>query len=277
MNKMNKRRKPKIRDLRKKGIYIIPNLFTSGNLFCGVFAIISVFNAEYVTAATAILVASIFDMLDGKLARLTKTTSRFGVEYDSLADLVSFGVAPGLLVYSWGLRTYGRLGWVAVFLFIVCGALRLARFNVQVSGAESKHFVGLPIPAAASLVATTIMLDSYILQLGKEVRPILMLTLVYLLAFLMVSNIRYRSFRDLNLRDRKPFGALVGLVLILLVLVTAPQVMLFSGIALYVLSGMTERSVVALHRRFNKKSTGNLPYSEEEIDDIEDKEIVLKH
>lgn len=273
---MRKKRKPKIRELRKKGIYIIPNLFTSGNLFCGVFAVISVFNGHFDMAATAILIATVFDLLDGKLARLTNTTSRFGVEYDSLSDLVSFGVAPALLAYSWGLRSYGRLGWVAVFLFIVCGALRLARFNVQVSGAESKGFVGLPIPGAATLVATTINLDSYILHFGKEVRPVLMLAVIYLLAFLMVSNIRYRSFKDLNLRDRKPFGALVGLVLGLMILVTAPQVMLFSAILLYVLSGITERPVVALYRQLRKKPIGDSPL-QEEIEDIEDKEIILKH
>ncbi|HIE64519.1 MAG: CDP-diacylglycerol--serine O-phosphatidyltransferase [Nitrospira sp.] len=275
---MRKKKKRPIRELRKKGIYLIPNLFTSGNLFCGVFAIISVFNGHFSTAATAILIATVFDMLDGKLARLTNTTSRFGLEYDSLSDLVSFGVAPALLAYSWGLQSYGRLGWVAVFLFIVCGALRLARFNVQVSGPESKGFIGLPIPAAATLVATTITLDGYILDFGKEVRPVLMLGVIYVLAFLMVSNIRYRSFKDLNLRDRKPFGALVGLVLILLVLVTAPQVMLFSAIFLYVLSGITERPLIALYRKFGKQPPeDSLLQAEEEIEDIEDKEIILKH
>lgn len=274
---MNQKKRPEMKELRRKGIYIIPNLFTSGNLFCGVFSIIAVFNAEYVMAAIAILAASIFDSLDGKLARLTKTTSRFGVEYDSLADLVSFGVAPGLLIYSWALSGYGRLGWVAVFLFIVCGALRLARFNVQVSGPESSDFVGLPIPAAASLIATLVMLDSYILHFGKEIRPVLTLAVTYLLAFLMVSNIRYRSFKKFNLKDRKPFGVLVSLVLLLLVLVTAPQVMLFSLFAIYVLSGVTEKPVVALYNRLSKKTGEAPPPAGEGIEDIEDKEIFLKN
>ncbi|HLG22414.1 MAG TPA: CDP-diacylglycerol--serine O-phosphatidyltransferase [Candidatus Manganitrophaceae bacterium] len=273
---MNQRKKPEMRELGKKGVYIIPNLFTSGNLFCGVFAVISVFNAEYVMAAIAILSASIFDSLDGKMARLTKTTSRFGVEFDSLADLVSFGVAPGLLIYSWALSSYGRLGWVAVFLYIVCGALRLARFNVQVSGPESKDFVGLPIPAAASLIATSVMLDNYILHFGKEIRPVFILTLTYLLAFLMVSTIRYRSFKNFNLRDRKPFSLLVSLILLLLVLLTAPQVMLFSLFALYALSGVTEKPVVALYHRVYKRAEEG-PLSEGEVDDLEDKEIILKH
>jgi CDP-diacylglycerol--serine O-phosphatidyltransferase len=153
----------------------------------------------------------------------------------------------------------------------------LARFNVQVSGPESKDFVGLPIPAAASLVATTVMLDNYILHFGKEIRPILMLTLTYVLAFLMVSNIRYRSFKNFNLRDRKPFGVLVGVVLAFLVFVTAPQVMLFSVFALYVLSGVTERPLVAVYHRLYKRPEGDLLTPEEEIEDIEDKEIILKH
>ncbi len=272
---MRKKRGYPIREFRKKGIYIIPNLFTSGNLFCGVFAVISVFNAEFSKAAIAILLASIFDTLDGKLARLTKTTSKFGVEYDSLADMVSFGVAPGLLVYSWALGPYGRLGWVAVFLYIVCGALRLARYNVQISDAESKDFVGLPIPAAASFIATLVMLDSYILHFGKEILPSLILAVTYVLAFLMVSTIRYRSLKGFNLRDRKPFGVLVGLVLVLLVFVNSPQVMLFTLFALYVVSGLTERPVKMLYQRFNKKPR-EVFHEVDDIEDIQDKEIIVK-
>lgn len=265
-----------MREYRRKGVYIIPNLFTSGNLFCGVFAVISVFNAEYVVAAVAILVAAIFDSLDGKMARFTKTTSRFGVEYDSLADLVSFGVAPGLLIYSWALSSYGRLGWVAVFLFIACGALRLARFNVQVGSVDSGHFVGLPIPAAASLISTIVMFDSYILRLGGEVKPILILSVTYLLAFLMVSNIRYRSFKNLNLRDRKPFSAFIGVLLFILVLAAYPQATLFFVFALYVLSGILERPLLALvHQLRRPAASGTLPL--DEVEDIEDKEIILKH
>lgn len=278
---MKRRRRPKIRDLSRKGIYIIPNLFTSGNLFCGVFAIIAILDGKYITAAISILVAMVFDMLDGKLARLTKTTSRFGVEYDSLSDLVSFGVAPGLLAYTWALRSYGRFGWVALFLFVVCGALRLARFNVQISGPESKDFVGLPTPAAAGLIATMVIFDGNVISFGQESRPFIVLSVAYLLAFLMVSHIRYRSFKNLNLRDRKPFMVLVGILLVFLVLITVPQVTLFMLCALYVLSGISEKPLVALYRRIQEQSAKTQDdtdvYSDEEVEDIEDKEILLKH
>ena len=256
---MKRRKRGKIRDLRQKGIYILPNLFTSGNIFGGVFSIIASLQGNYLTAATAILVAAIFDALDGKLARLTHTTSRFGVEYDSLSDLVSFGVAPGLLAYAWALQSSGRLGWMALFLFVVCGALRLARYNIQVAGPEQHDFVGLPTPAAAGLVATLILFDGEVISFGTEIRPAMMLTLTYLLAFLMVSNVRYRSFKKVNLRDKKPFNVLVGIVLILMVLVTIPQIMLFCLSVIYVFSGVLEPPLTALYRKLDEPSAAG-PY-----------------
>lgn len=243
----------RVGELRRKGVYIIPNLFTSGNLFCGVFAIIATFNANYVAAAIAILSATLFDVLDGKLARLTHTTSRFGGEYDSLADVVSFGVAPGMLAYAWALGSLGRLGWAAVFLYIACGALRLARYNVQSTGAERHDFVGLPIPAAAGLVASLVIFDSHILNFGKEVRPGLIVGLIYTLAFLMVSTFSYRSVQGLHLRDRKPFGLLVGTLLAALLFIVAPQIMLFACFGLYVLSGVVEKPIAALYHSITKK------------------------
>jgi len=127
----------------KKGVYILPNLITMGNMFCGFFAIVSAFNGAFFRAAVAILIAAVMDGLDGKVARLTNTSSRFGMEFDSLADLVSFGVAPAILIYAWALKPFGRFGWAAAFLFAVCGAMRLARFNVQADSSESKNFTGL--------------------------------------------------------------------------------------------------------------------------------------
>ena len=182
----------------RKGVYILPNLFTTGNLFCGFWAIISVFHEKFEYAAYAILLASVFDVLDGKVARLSGATSKFGVQYDSLADLVSFGIAPALLTFSWALRPYGKFGWLAAFLFVVCGALRLARFNVQSASGEVKYFKGLPIPAAALMIALTILLYLELIETGW-VKDIAVLAMIYVLAFLMVSNIRYFSFKEFDL------------------------------------------------------------------------------
>jgi len=241
---------------RGKGIYLLPNLFTTANLFCGFYAIVAAFNADYITASIAVLIAMVFDVLDGKVARLTHATSRFGVEYDSLSDMVSFGVAPGVLIYLWALNGYGKLGWLAVFLFVACGAMRLARFNVQAATVESKYFVGLPIPAAAGAVVTTIIFDHHILGMGKEVRPMVILLLTYVLAYLMVSGIRYRSIKEFNLRERKPFSFLVGAILVLLVFVAEPQIMLFAFFALYALSGLVEQFLFPLFKPLGARKTG---------------------
>jgi CDP-diacylglycerol--serine O-phosphatidyltransferase len=255
---MTPRKKRRISELGKKGIYILPNLFTTGNLFCGVFAIRAVINKQYVSAAMAILIASIFDSLDGKLARMTKTTSRFGTEYDSLSDVVSFGVAPGFLFYAWGLTDFGRLGFLALSLYIACGAMRLARFNAYNATEESDRFIGLPIPAAASLIATLVIFDDYLLRFSKEIRPIVVLSMIYALAFLMVSTIPYRSFKNLRLKDQQPFSVLVATVLILPVLFIAPQAMFFGITLLYVLSGIVEKPAVALYHLVHKKTDKDL-------------------
>ncbi len=188
----------------EKGVYILPNLFTTGNLFCGFWSIISVFQEHYFYGAVAILLAAIFDVLDGKVARLAGATSKFGIQYDSLADLVSFGIAPAVLAFSWALRPYGRFGWFAAFLFVACGALRLARFNVLAAVGDTKYFKGLPIPAAASMVSLVILLYLRLIETGW-IKDIVILGMIYVLAFLMVSTIRYFSFKELNLARRKPF------------------------------------------------------------------------
>jgi CDP-diacylglycerol--serine O-phosphatidyltransferase len=241
---MKKRRTPiKMR----RGIYILPNLFTTGNLFCGFWAIISVFQEKFFYAAVAILLACVFDILDGKVARLSGATSKFGVQYDSLADLVSFGIAPALLAFSWALRPYGKFGWLAAFLFVVCGALRLARFNVQSSSGEVKYFKGLPIPAAASMIALTILLYLRLIE-TDWVKDIVILVMIYILAFLMVSNIRYFSFKELDLARRKPFSIFIFVILSMIVIVMEPTIVLFGFILLYVFSGP-----VSMVRAWRKK------------------------
>jgi len=220
----------------RKGIYILPNLFTTGNLFCGFWAVISVFQEKFFYAAVAILLACVFDILDGKVARLSGATSKFGVQYDSLADLVSFGIAPALLAFSWALRPYGKFGWLAAFLFVVCGALRLARFNVQSSSGEVKYFKGLPIPAAASMIALTILLYLRLIE-TNWVKDIVILVMIYVLAFLMVSNVRYLSFKELNLAKRKPFSIFIFVILSMIVIIMEPTIVLFAFILFYVFSG----------------------------------------
>jgi CDP-diacylglycerol--serine O-phosphatidyltransferase len=219
-----------------RGVYLLPNLITAGSLFAGFYVIILSADGNFERAAWFILVSGILDGLDGKIARLTGTTSKFGVELDSLADLVAFGVAPGVLMYTWALRGFGKLGWLAAFLFVVCGALRLARFNVQVETVESKRFVGLPIPAAAGIVATCVLLF-YELGGSGTVRQVSIMMLLYVLAFLMVSNISYYSFKDPDLFKRQPFVFLVLGIVLLIVIVAQPVIMLFSIGCIYMVSG----------------------------------------
>jgi len=221
----------------RQGIYLIPSLFTAGNIMCGFFSVLSTFNGEYVQAALFIIFANILDGVDGYVARLTKTTSQFGVELDSLADVVSFGVAPGILVYFWALVPWGTWGWLAASTYVVCGALRLARFNVQARGASKGHFVGLPIPAAAQMITSTILLYYYLGGDGAPNKQIILLLVIYGLALLMVSGFQYFSLKNNKLRKRFPIWTLVlGIVLIKLA-VAEPQVMFFTSFLLYTLSG----------------------------------------
>lgn len=224
------------RENLRKGVYLLPNLITSGSLFAGFYVIIASTNGDFVRASWFILLSAILDGLDGKVARLTGTTSKFGVELDSLADVVAFGVAPGVLMYTWALKPFGKLGWLAAFIYVVCGALRLARFNVQVSTVESKRFIGLPIPAAASIVATCVLLF-YELGGSGEIKKVSVVVLVFLLAFLMVSNIQYFSLKDPELFKRQPFIMLVLAIVLLIVVVAQPEIMFFTIGMCYLASG----------------------------------------
>lgn len=220
----------------KKGIFIVPNIFTSLNIFCGFYAVIASIDGEFVSAAVAILIAAVFDVLDGKIARATNSTSKFGVEYDSLADVISFGLAPGVMMYLWALHPMGRIGWLASFLFMVCGALRLARFNSQVGSVSSDYFVGLPIPGAACMAATTILFFNRLGIQGSSY-PVAILILLYILSFLMISTIRYYSLKTPGLFHRMRFNVLVTAVLILIFIASQPQIALFSFGIVYLISG----------------------------------------
>jgi len=220
----------------RRGVFLLPNLLTTGGLFSGFYSIVATMNGDYLLAAWFVLIAAIFDGLDGKVARMTNTTSKFGVEYDSLADLVAFGVAPGLMMYSWALKPFGKFGWLAAFLYVVCGALRLARFNVQINTVESKRFVGLPIPAAAGMAASLVIFFFHMGGTG-EIKKVSVLLLIYVLAALMVSNIRYYAFKDPELFRRQPFGFLVLAIIFIIVIVAAPEIMIFAMACTFVSSG----------------------------------------
>ncbi len=216
-------------------VYILPNLITTGNLFFGFYSIILALSGHFEKAAYAIVGAAIFDLLDGRVARLTRSTSKFGAEYDSLCDLVSFGVAPAMLLYLWALEPFGRMGWIASFLFLTGGALRLARFNVQAHVVEKAYFQGLPIPMSAGIVASSVLAFGDLNLQPKGSLVLLLMTV--LLGALMISSFRYRSFKDLDLKQRMPFRYLVLGVLILSLVAYRPEVNLFLLFATYAFMG----------------------------------------
>jgi len=221
----------------RMGVYLIPGLFTAGNLICGFFSLISTFHGSYLEATYFIIIANIFDGLDGYAARLTRSTSQFGVEFDSLADVVSFGVAPGMLVYFWALAPWGTWGWLAACTYVVCGALRLSRFNVQSTGPAKGHFVGLPIPAAAEMIAAIVVIYYFLGGEGAPHKRITLLLVIYGLAVLMVSSFPYFSLKNSDLRKRLPFWMLVSGVILITLFIAEPQVMFFTLFFSYTLSG----------------------------------------
>ena len=209
----------------RKGIHILPSLFTTGNVFCGFYAFVAVLNEDFYHAAWAIVVGMIFDGLDGRIARLTKTTSAFGMQYDSLADIITFGMAPAFLAYAWVLKPFGRLGWMAAFLFLLCAALRLARFNVTKPDIHGSYFIGLPSPAAAVVVASIVI--AFEDWFATRINPFIMVMVIYGLAFLMVSNIKYPAFKKLDFKKRVAFSRFLFVILFFYVLATIPRVALF--------------------------------------------------
>jgi len=243
----------------RKGIYLLPNLITLSSMFAGFYSIIASFNSDYERAAWAILVASVFDVLDGWVARMTHTATRFGIEIDSLSDAISFGVAPGVLVYSWSLQSFGKIGWLGAFFMVACAALRLARFNVQMGSEEKKHFTGLPSPAAALMIATTVLAYQEVIDTLKEMHlagladmislDYWVLAMTFIVAGLMVSNITYHSVKEANLKERRPFGLLVAIVALLVVVAYHPALVLFLISLAYVLAGIGEALLKLLKRQ----------------------------
>lgn len=215
-------------------VYILPNLITTFSLFSGFYSIVSSINGKFVHAAIAIIVAAIFDTLDGRVARMTGTTSKFGQEYDSLSDLISFGAAPALLAYLWVLKPFGRYGWIAAFLYVATTALRLARFNSQIEETPKNVFVGLPCPAAAAMIASSVLFCGFICTVQSEYLNIIMLFAVYLLSYLMVSTHHYCSFKQISRPNT--FQFMVGTVLFFIIIATEPQITLFLLFVGYILS-----------------------------------------
>ncbi len=251
----------------RRGIYLLPNLFTTAALFAGFYAILAAVNNRFEIAAVAIFVAMLLDGVDGRVARLTKTQSAFGAEYDSLADMVSFGLAPALVIYIWSLHGLGKLGWLAAFIYTASGALRLARFNTQVGIADKKYFQGLPSPSAAAIVAGSVWLGvDYGLDGATLVWPAAILTT--LAGLLMVSNFRYHSFKEIDFHGKVPFIVLVVVMIGLAIIQTHPPTVLFLLFLAYAISGPV-LTLIQLRRHREQRASPERMDGEEEGDEDE--------
>lgn len=233
--------------VRHRGVYLLPNMFTTGALFCGFYAVVSAMHGNFTHAAVAIFAAMLLDSMDGRVARLTNTQSAFGEQYDSLADMVSFGVAPALVVFSWTLHDLGRWGWAAAFIYTACAALRLARFNTQIGVVDKKYFIGLASPAAAAVVASMVWV-------WDDIKPadgwaILIAVVTAFTGLLMVSNFRYTSFKSLDFRGRVPFGFMLLIVMVFALLIIYQQLGLLALAVIYGLSAPVYWAYRVLFRR----------------------------
>lgn len=250
---------------RRRGIYLLPSAFTVANVFCGFYAIVSSIRGELAFAGILLGVAILLDTLDGRVARFANASSDFGREFDSLADQVSFGVAPMVVAYGWGLSLWPRLGWLVGFLFVICGAMRLARFNIQQPTTDRRFFVGLPIPAAAGLIAALVYRFPEPMGSRTEALPILALVLV--LSLLMVSKMRYYSFKDFDIRRRQPHLVILFLALVIVAVFTHPQAMLLIMASTYVVSGFVLKAWSVLFGSKPQPSTGGAPSEPADIKD----------
>jgi CDP-diacylglycerol---serine O-phosphatidyltransferase len=239
----------------RKGIYILPNTLTLCGMFMGFYSILASLKGLYVDASWAIIIAMVFDGLDGWVARLTHSTTRFGIELDSLSDLVAFGVAPAVMLFKWNLASYGRIGWSAAFLFMACGALRLARYNVQMGSAESKSFTGMPIPGAATIVATMVIFYHEIWE-TVPAKNIYILLLTFILAVLMVSTLRFHGAKEIDFSKRKPFWILVAIVVAFALIVMHPPIALFIFAMIYLFEGIIENIFLFYRRKKQRNKAG---------------------
>lgn len=238
--------------VRNRGIYLLPNLLTTAGLFAGFYAIVAAMKGHYDTAAIAMFIAMIADALDGRVARLVHASTDFGVQYDSLADMVSFGIAPALVLYSWALHDLGKIGWLVAFLFTACTALRLARFNVQAENADKRFFIGLPCPPAAAVVASMVWCFNGAIPMGKF-SAIIIAIVTLGLAVLMVSNVLFRSFKEVDFKGKTSFISLFVLILVFIAISLNPPLVLFVIFALFALSGPT-RALIRIVKKSKKKN-----------------------
>ena len=240
---------------RRRGIYLLPNLFTTANLFAGFYAIVAAMGARYEAAAIAIFVAMVMDGLDGRVARMTNTQSDFGKEYDSLVDMVTFGLAPALIVYVWALQPLGKLGWLAAFIYAAAAALRLARFNTQTSMSDKRYFKGLASPAAAALIAGMIWAAEEAGAVGADLAYVALLATVAA-GVLMISNVLYRSFKDIDFRGKVPFMAVVGIMLVFVLISMNPAYVLLTLFVVYAATGPV-LSIRHLKRKMMQPASGD--------------------
>ena len=238
-----------------RGIYLLPSILTTFGMFAGFYSIVASINGNFTLAAISIMVAMMWDTLDGRVARLTNTQSAFGAQYDSLADLISFGLAPALLVYEWSLSDLGRVGWLAAFIFLACAALRLARFNTQVGTADKRYFQGLPSPAAAGVIASMIWLKFWNFEFFFGIATFsyyIGVGITIVCGLLMVSNVRYYSFKELDSK-KASFRFLLVIVLSFIVLLSKPNIFLFTGFFVYMLSGPFI-TIIGLNKKRKQKN-----------------------
>lgn len=246
---LQRRRTDRFHRRFRRGVYLLPSMFTLANMFCGYACVVYAMRGEYQIAAPFIGFAIVLDMLDGRIARLTGTSSAFGLEFDSLADVISFGMAPAVLTFAWGLVPLGRWGWAAGFIFVTAAAMRLARFNIQSTAADKRYFVGMPSPAAAGIPAATVY--AYPVGLHAPAEALLALAIMLVPAFLMVSTIRFRSFKTIDLHVRRSYTVLILIALVIAAIFAHPWLMLVVMAYSYLVSAFIEMGI----GRFRRRST----------------------